>query len=79
MKDINITGTQIKKEIIIFLISLLAAIGLNVYSIVKYNTDWAELLGQLHTVIFIALIIYLLVAFLRLILRGISRLMQKNK
>jgi uncharacterized membrane protein len=79
MKDIIITAAQIKKEIILFLVSLVAAIALNVYSIAKYKTDWAELLGQLHTVFFVALVIYLLVVIFRLILWGFSRLMQKNK
>lgn len=67
MKNIIITPAQIKKEIIIFGISFMAALGLNVYAIIKYQTAWAELFGQLHTVIFIGLIIYLLVALFRLL------------
>ncbi len=79
MKNITITSTQIKKEIILLCVSLIAALGLNIYSIIKYKTAWAELFGQFHTVIFIGLIIYVLVALFRLIFWGISRGMNKKK
>ena len=79
MKNITITSTQIKKEIILLCVSLIAALGLNIYSIIKYKTAWAELFGQFHTVIFIGLIIYLLVVLFRLLFWGISRGMNKKK
>lgn len=79
MKNITITSAQIKKEIIILCVSLFAALGLNIYSIVKYKTVWAELFGQFHTVVFIGLIIYLLVALFRLIFWAISRGLNKHK
>lgn len=78
MKDILLKSSRIKKELIIWMVCLVAAIALNIYSILKYKTDWSELLGQLHVVIAIAFIIYFVVLVLRLLVFGITRLMQKK-
>ena len=78
MKDITITGLRIKKEIIIAVVSLLAAIILNIFSIAKFKTDWSELFGQLHVVILVAIAIYILVLIFRLIFWGIAGLIQKK-
>ncbi len=78
MKDITISASQIRKEIIIFSICFVAAFGLNIYSIAKFETDWSEILGQLHVVAGIAVIIYLLVVIIRLIYFGFTRLIQKK-
>ena len=78
MKDITITGSRIKKEIIIVVVSLLAAIILNIYSISKFKTDWSELIGQLHVVILVAIAIYILVLIFRLIFLGIAGLIRKK-
>ena len=78
MKDLTIKAKQIKKELIILLVCLLAALGLNIYSIIKYNTDWSELIGQLHIVILVALLLYVLVGMFRLFAWGINRLFQKK-
>ena len=78
MKDVIITGKKIKKELIILLISFVAAFLLNIYAISKYETDWAEMLGQLHVVLAIALIIYLIVVVLRLIIVGLNRITKKE-
>jgi uncharacterized membrane protein len=74
MKDITITGSRIKKELIIFGICLLAATGLNTYSISKYETDWSELIGQLHIVLLIAIVIYVLVLLFRLLFLGFTQI-----
>lgn len=74
MKDIIIKGVRIKKELIILGVCLVASIGLNIYSIAKYETDWSELIGQLHIVLLLALLLYLLVGGFRLILYGIYRM-----
>ena len=67
MKDIIIPGKVIKKELVILLVSMAAAILLNGYSIIKYKTAWTELFSQLHVVFAVGIIIYLLVLTLRLV------------
>lgn len=76
MKDITIKGSRIKKELIVLAVCLVAAILLNVYAIAKYDTDWSELIGQLHIVVGVALIIYVLVLVFRLLFMGLSRLIK---
>ena len=78
MKDITITASRLRKELILFIVCFLAAFGLNVYSIAKFDTDWSEMLGQLHVVFAIAIVIYLLLALFRLIFLGFSKLSQKK-
>ncbi|NOR75382.1 MAG: hypothetical protein GQ525_09500 [Draconibacterium sp.] len=79
MKDITISGKRIKKELIIFAVSLAAAFVLNIYAISKFNTDWNEIVNQLHIVFLIGGIIYFLVLVFRLIFFGISSLTKKSK
>lgn len=74
MKDIHIKAIQIRKEIIIWAVCLAASIGLNIYSIAKYETDWSELIGQLHIVLMISLLIYFLVVIFRLMVHAILRI-----
>ena len=78
MKDITITASRLRKELIIFLVCFAAAFGLNIYSIAKFETDWSEILGQLHVVVGIASIIYVVVGLIRLIIFGLSRLIQQK-
>ena len=60
------------------LICLVAAFGLNIFSIAKYNTDWSELIGQLHIVILVAILIYILVGMFRVFAWAINQLFQKK-
>lgn len=71
MKDIIIKAKQIKKELIIIFTCLAAAIGLNIYSIIRFKTDWNELWNQLYMVIFVAFLLYILLGILRLLIWGI--------
>lgn len=73
MKDINIKAKTIKKELWIFLVSILIAFGMNIYAIIKYNTEWSELISKIHIVILLGLIIY----FILLILRGAFLFLKK--
>ncbi len=72
MRDIVIKAATIRKELIIFSVSLVAALLLNIYSIVSYETAWKELYSQLHVVIALGIVIYLLVLFFRLIALGVT-------
>jgi len=67
MKDITITSSRIKKELYIFLILFFIAFLMNVYAIIVYGGAWAELFTQLHFVLVLALIFYLLVVLTRTI------------
>lgn len=74
MKDTLITARAKKRELIIFGICVLAAILVNVYAIITYDTNWSELYSMAGMVIAIALFFYLVQWILRLIIRGIIRL-----
>jgi transposase len=78
MKNIIITPVRLKKEGIILLACFLASVGLNIYAISKYKTDWSELISQLPIVIGITFLIYFLVLLFRLVFLGIAKLIQKN-
>ena len=60
MKDIHISGSRIKSELIVLAISFLTANVLNIYSIAKFKTRWSELIGQLHVVVIVTLVIIVL-------------------
>ena len=78
MKDLVVTSSRLKKEGIILLICFLASVGLNIYAISKYKSDWSELISQLPVVIGITFLIYLLVLLFRLVFLSIAKLIQKN-
>lgn len=79
MKDIIITQKNIKKESIFLLGSLMAAILLNVYAVLKYNTDWSELYTQFHIILLLSVVIYVLIVLLRIIVSLVSRIIIKLK
>ncbi|QGY47407.1 hypothetical protein GM418_28195 [Maribellus comscasis] len=78
MKNITITAARLKKEAIILLVCFFAAVGLNIYAISKYKTDWSELISQLPVVLGITFLIYFLVLLFRLVFLAITKLIQKN-
>jgi TRAP-type C4-dicarboxylate transport system permease small subunit len=75
MKDIIITPRKLKRELFIWLLCLVAAIGLNVYSIIYYNTNWSELYTHLGYVVAISIVIYLILW----VFRGLFLLVRKLK
>ncbi len=79
MRDIVIKAATIRKELIVFSVSLVAALLLNVYSIVTYKTAWIELYSQLHVVIAVGIVIYLLVLIFRWIAIGVLRLFKSRR
>lgn len=78
MRDIVIPSKVIKRELIILLVSLVSAFLLNIYSIIKYGTSWKEIYNQIHVVLGVALLIYVLVLLFRLIISPIFRLFTKK-
>jgi hypothetical protein len=78
MKDIVITGRQIIRELLIFAGCILAALVVNVYSILRFNTQWKELFTTLNITLALALIFFAVVAVLRLIVFCCRRLLRKK-
>ncbi len=62
-----------RREFIIWLIAFLFSNLLNVYSIIHYKTNWIELVTQLGYVFVLSLLLYFLVALIRLIIGIIRR------
>lgn len=60
MKPIILTPNQIKLELKIIAIALIVAMGLNCYSIIKFDTSWTEMYSQIGYVLLISTIFYLL-------------------
>ncbi|MFA5650202.1 MAG: hypothetical protein WC914_03570 [Proteiniphilum sp.] len=77
MKDIVISAKRVKKEATILLACFTMAFIINVASIVIYKTSWLEIFTQIGYVIIITLTLYLVVAFIRLIIYLIYRLTKR--
>lgn len=77
MKDIVISSRHVKRELWVFLGCVVAMELVNVYAIVDYGGKWSELLMSLGFVVVAAVIVYLLLALVRLIVYGLKRLIRK--
>ena len=78
MKEIVISGRQIIRELLIFAGCIFAAFVVNVYSIIRFKTEWKELITTLHITLALALVFFVLVAVLRGIVFCCRRLLQKK-
>lgn len=74
MKDIVFSAKRQKTELLLFCICLLIAVGLNIYAIIAYHTEWSELWTQLLWVAVIGCILYGLSIVIRLLICGIRKL-----
>ena len=79
MKDITIKGTRIKKEIIFWFVSFVIASAVNIIGIIKYNTSWWELITQLHVVIAVSILIYMLIGIVRGLIYFVLKISNKQK
>jgi hypothetical protein len=73
MKDILFTVKQQKREICYIAASLLLAFGVNIFSVIKYGTEWKELYTQWLAMILIAVLFYFVIAIFRVIVWFIFR------
>jgi len=73
MKEIIITPKQLKKELLYWLLAFGLANILNIYSIIKYETSWMELITQIGYVFVLSIIIYLVLVLIRIIGRILKR------
>ena len=79
MKNIVITRKQINRELIIWGICLVIAIGLNVYAIISYNTSWSELYSQGGYVIVLSIVLYAILWIFRGIFLLVRYFAHKNE
>jgi len=73
MKDVLITPNQLKKELLYWFLSLAMAVLLNIYSIIKYQTSWLEMVTQAGYVLVLSLVIYLILALGRILVIVIKK------
>ena len=78
MKDIQISGKSIKKEITIFALVFIFAYLLNVISIIIYKTPWNELYTSLALVLGLTLAIYLLISLIRFLIHIVVRIFSRK-
>jgi hypothetical protein len=78
MKDIVISGQRIVQESLIFVGCILAALVVNVYSIVRFKTEWKELITTLHITLVLALFFFVFIALLRGIVSCGRRVFRKK-
>ncbi len=78
MKDITIKAKTIRREIFFILLSFALAFVMNIVGIAKHGTQWKELLTQIHIVLILSLIIYILMWFIRLLVMLVLRPFRKK-
>lgn len=78
MKDIVIPPRRIARELLILVGCIAIALVVNIYAILKYKTDWKELITTLHITIALGAVIYILLAILRLLICGAARLFRRK-
>ena len=79
MKDTVISSAFKKRELTLILACLVAAVLFNMYSIIKFKTEWKELFTQFHVVLLVAVFFYIVLAILRILVSGIRYLVKKDK
>jgi hypothetical protein len=67
MKDIVISGRRILRELLLYAGCFVAALAVNVYSIVHFKTEWKELFTTLHITLAVAGVLFVVLALLRAI------------
>lgn len=67
MNDIVITGRRIARESLIFSGCFVAALGVNIFAIIRFRTEWKELITTLHITLAVAVLFFAVAAFLRVL------------
>jgi len=78
MKDVLIPGRRIARELKIFCGCFVFALGLNVFAIIRYRTEWKELLTTQPITFALALVIFIAFGILRLLVGGLARLFRRK-
>lgn len=78
-KDSTISAAAKRREVIIFAIAFAIGFIMNVIGIIQHKTPAVELFTQLHVVLLIALLLYGLVAVLRIFYHLVMQLWNRKK
>ena len=78
MKDIVIRGKDVKREICVFAGCALVMELVNIYAIISYDGSWLEVIKSLGFVFVAAVMLYLLLGIVRLMAKGIRKLISKQ-
>lgn len=68
MKDLTITAKQIRRELILLLVCFVIAEGVNIFSMVKYETPWTEFFTQIGFVLIITAALYIILIAVRVLI-----------
>lgn len=78
MKDITITASALRRELYILLALLILALLTNLYAIVSYDGQWSEFFSQLHIILLMTVIYYVVLGIIRLIVHGVRLLVNRK-
>ncbi len=77
MKDIVITGKTLRRELLVLAGCFCFAVLFDLFSIIKYHMPFVELFQTIGYIITITVVVYLILALLRLIVWGVKVLVKK--
>ncbi len=78
MKDIVISGRDIRRELWFWLASFCISFVINIIAVVRFDRPWTELVSQIGYVVVISVLIYFLLWVIRLLVAGARRLFRKR-
>jgi hypothetical protein len=67
MKDTIIKASWKRRELVVLLISFIAAFIFNIYAVIRYSSPFKEIFTQIHIVLIVTLVFYAIITLLRLI------------
>lgn len=77
MKDLTITAKQIRRELILLLVCFVIAEGVNIFSMIKYETPWTEFFTQIGFVLIITAALYIILIALRVLIWLVKLIIEK--
>ena len=78
MKDIHISSQQQKKELWILLIAFILAFLCNIYAIIIYGGEWAELYTEIFYVLTLTILFYVCTLLFRLLFKTVRHLLKRT-
>ena len=78
MKDTVITASMKRRELLIWLICFVVANVVNVATIIKFQTSWLEIFTQIGYVVVLSILLYGLVAVVRIAWHLFGRVLGKK-
>lgn len=79
MKDIVISGRHVRRELLVFAACLVAMESANIYSIIRYDGMWIEVVKSLGFVVTASVAAYLILGLIRLLILLSVKLIKHNK